>query len=81
MMTSADRVRLQRDWLAAVEAEIDRRKMARAAEDDAVVEKLLASLDVMGQRLRADPGYVEPSATERAAIKAAFEEAMRRTHG
>lgn len=81
MMTSADRVRLQRDWLAAVEAEIDRRKMARAAEDEAVVEKLLASLDVMGQRLRADPGYVEPSAAERAEIEAAFEEAMRRTHG
>jgi hypothetical protein len=76
MLTQKDREALQGDRLAAIEAEITRRKGAKKATADTARQRIRAQLDEMGARLRAAPGWVEPTAEEqernRQAIEASF---------
>ena len=59
-MTPKDREALQDDRLAAIEAEIKRRKETNKAMADAARQRILAEVAEMGARLRAAPDWVEP---------------------
>jgi hypothetical protein len=77
-MAEADKLET---WLVALEAERRYRSGVEAAvAADGARERLLAKLDMMAERARAAPGWVEPSAAETAQnvreIKALF-----RMHG
>jgi hypothetical protein len=64
MLTQKDREALQGDRLAAIEAEINRRKGAKKATADTARQRIRAQLVEMGARLRAAPGWREPTAEE-----------------
>lgn len=50
-MPAKDRAAMRRDWLASVEAEIERRKARRETEVELESDKLLTELYEMGERL------------------------------
>lgn len=54
-------------WLALLDAERERRKLAAAGGDPR--EWLIAKLDEMGERMRASPDYQPPSPEEFAAAE------------
>ena len=53
-----------RHWHALLRAEHNRRRQDDPNDD--AREQLLAKLEEMGQRLRADPNFVEPTPAEKA---------------
>jgi hypothetical protein len=67
MLSPAERDALRQEWLAKIEAEIERRKAAKfeAAGGDPRAW-LTAKLEEMGQRMRAAPDWVEPTPDEQA---------------
>src|SRR5262245_15401789 len=56
MMPAKDREAMRRDWLASVEAEIERRKVHRESEVELESDKLLTEVCEMGERLLAGGG-------------------------
>jgi len=66
-LSPTERAALRAQWLAEIDAEIERRRAAalEAAGGDPR-EPLLAVLEQMGQRLRAAPDWVEPTPDEQA---------------
>jgi hypothetical protein len=63
-MAPKDREALQDDRLAAIQAEITRRKGAKKATADTSRQRILDQLAEMGERLRAAPDWVEPTPEE-----------------
>ena len=55
---------LRQRWLDVLLAERHRRRDVSSYADEAC-ERLLAELDEMGERMRAAPGWVEPTEAER----------------
>jgi hypothetical protein len=65
MLSPTERVALHAQWLAEIDAEIERRRDAAMTTDSGDPRAvLLAQLAVMGERLRADPNFVEPGEAE-----------------
>jgi hypothetical protein len=56
MMSAKNREAMQRDWLASIEGEIERRKVDRESEVELESDKLLTELCEMGERLLAGGG-------------------------
>jgi hypothetical protein len=65
MLTPAERAEKRAAWLTRIRNEIERRSDAVMTTDIGDPRAvLLAELAVMGERLRASPGYREPTAAE-----------------
>ena len=67
--------KLRSAWLRLLRAELGRRS-AYTTTDDAR-ERLIAELDQMAERMRAAPGWVEPTAEERRQGVAEIEDCLR----
>jgi hypothetical protein len=67
MLSPAERAALKQEWLADIEAEIERRRAAKVDESgDDPRQWFMNKLKEMGSRMRAAPDYVEPTAAEKA---------------
>jgi hypothetical protein len=67
-LSPTERAKLRQEWLAGIEAEADRRQAAKLeASGGDGREQLYRMLDLMHERRKMAPGYVEPDAATRAA--------------
>ena len=65
-LSSRARAALQREWLAAIEAEIARRAAAREVDAGGDRKRFHDELDRIAERMRAAPNFVEPPPAEKA---------------
>ena len=66
MLSPIERSMLRQEWLEALRAEIERRRAARLnPASSAARESLYTQLELMAQRIRADPRWVEPTDDEK----------------
>jgi hypothetical protein len=72
-LTQKGREALQDDRLAAIDAEIERRKTAQKVEGDRSRKSILDQLAEMGERLRTAPDWVEPTPEEQERIRQVIE--------
>jgi hypothetical protein len=64
-LSLSERAALRQQWLAEIDAEIERRQATIDAAGGDPREQLLAVLEQMGQRMRAARDWIEPSADEK----------------